>query len=104
MIIIRVKLIYMVWDVVSMSKSPFCSLPPHTCTETWVLANLSGSVREPGTFSKSPALTQSVLSTPLARMLCVRSSPQVPPVDDIPTIQNASNHRACGTGPILKRR
>nr|DAV44082.1 MAG TPA: hypothetical protein [Caudoviricetes sp.] len=52
MIIIRVKLIYMVWDVVSMSKSPFCSLPPRTCTElslTCALASPCGSVlSEPG--------------------------------------------------------
>ncbi len=102
MIIIRVKLIYMVWDVVSISKLPFCNLPPHTLQRKG-FSQPSGSVKESrADFSPAPALTQSVLSTPLARMLCVRSSPQVPPVDDTPTIQNASNHKPCANRAYSK--
>ena len=101
-ILICDNIVFMVWDVVSISKLPFCNLPPHTLQRKG-FSQPSGSVKESrADFSPAPALTQSVLSTPLARMLCVRSSPQVPPVDDTPTIQNASNHKTCANRAYSK--
>lgn len=105
MIIIRVKLIYMVWDVASISKLPFCSLsrlPPVQSRNVCFSQQLGSVLSEPGGFSPGPHPKCSFNSTCQNALRAVLSSSSADCFT--PTIQNASNHRACATGPILKRR
>ena len=69
MIIIRVKIIYMVWEQREVSKIAVLQplLPRLYRVKNVCFSQLVGVCTEkPGAFSKFPALTQSILSIPLA--------------------------------------